>query len=164
MKNVILVSACLCGVNCRHDGNMIDNQLLKKLVAQKKAIPLCPEMLGGRGVPRYPAEIVGGSAEDVINGRAKIKDRMGKDVTNETIAGVLYVVAAVKRMGIKNAILKTKSPTCGMGKIFDGSFSGKLIDGDGILTAALIKEGIKIYTENDCSTLVKELLEENDVP
>ncbi|MCX8093153.1 MAG: DUF523 domain-containing protein [Candidatus Goldbacteria bacterium] len=157
---MILISACLCGVNCRHDGCIIENEKLQKLVSQRKALPLCPEVLGGRSVPREPAEIVGGSADDVINGFAKVMDITGKDVTDETITGVLYVVATVKKLGIKTAILKTKSPTCGMGKIFDGSFSGKLIDGNGILTAALLKEGIDVYTEDNCAELVKKLLNE----
>ena len=160
---MILISACLCGVNCRHDGCVIENKLLKKLVGLRKAIPLCPEVLGGRTVPREPAEIVGGTAEDVMSGKAKIKDKTGKDVTNDIVTGVLYAVAAVKKMGIKKAILKTKSPTCGMGKIFDGSFSGKLIDGNGILTAALLKEGVVVYTEDNCTSLVDELLEGEDI-
>lgn len=159
---MILISACLCGVNCRHDGFIIENKLLKKLVSMRKAIPLCPEVLGGRGVPREPAEIIGGTAEDVINGKAKVIDASGKDITNEIITGVLYVVGAVKKMGIKSAILKTKSPTCGMGKIFDGTFSGKLIDGNGILAEALLKEHIKVYTEDNYSSLVDELLGEDN--
>lgn len=159
---MILISACLCGVNCRYDGFIIENKLLKKLVIMNKAIPLCPEVLGGRGVPREPAEIIGGTADDVINGKAKIIDLSGKDITNEILTGVLYVVSAVKKMGIKSAILKTKSPTCGMGKIFDGTFSGKLIEGNGILTEALLKENIKVYTEDNCLSLVNELLGENN--
>lgn len=160
---MILISACLCGVNCRHDGCIIENQLLKKLVALKKAIPLCPEILGGRGVPRQPSEIVGGSADDVINGMAKIIDKTGVDLTSEILTGVLQVVATAKKLEIKKAVLKTKSPACGMGKIFDGTFSGKLTDGNGILTTALIKEGIEVYTEDNCSTLVDELLNENNI-
>ncbi len=159
---MILISACLCGVNCRYDGCIIENQTLKKLVGQKKAIPLCPEVLGGRSVPRQPTEITGGTADDVLNGKAKIKDIAGNDVTEETMLGVLYVVAAVKRMGIKTAILKTKSPTCGMGKIFDGSFSNKLIDGNGVLAEALLKEGVKVYTEDNCAAIVNELMDDNN--
>jgi uncharacterized protein YbbK (DUF523 family) len=160
---MILISACLCGVNCRHDGRIIENEKLKKLAIRKKAIPLCPEVLGGRNVPRPPAEIIDGTAEDVINGSAKVKDISGKDVTNETITGVMYVVAAVKRLGIKKAILKTKSPTCGKGQIFDGTFSGKLIDGNGVLTTVLLKEGIEVFTEDNCENLVEALLNEDDV-
>lgn len=160
---MILVSACLCGVNCRHDSRIIENKKIKELVIRRKALPLCPEVLGGRSVPRAPAEIIGGTAEDVINGLAKIKDISGNDVTNETMTGVMVVVATVKRLGIKKAILKTKSPTCGKGKIFDGTFSGKLIDGNGVLTTILLKEGIEVFTENNCENLVEALLNEDDV-
>jgi len=159
---MILISACLCGVNCRYDGCVIENQPLKKLVELKKAIPLCPEVLGGRGVPRHPTEITGGTADDVLCGKAKIKDIKGGDVTKETLLGVLYVVAAVKRIGIKSAILKTKSPACGMGEIFDGSFSNKLINGNGVLTAALLKEGVTVYTEDNCAAIVDELIDKNN--
>jgi uncharacterized protein YbbK (DUF523 family) len=158
---LIIVSACLAGANCRYDGCLIENKLIKKLVASRQAMPLCPEVMGGRTVPRAPAEIKGGAGENVLTGKVKIIDKDNNDVTQEILNGVKYVVAAAKRMGVKIFILKTKSPTCGYGEIFDGTFTGKLVPGNGVLTDALLKEGIKIYTEKDCGSLVDELLEKN---
>jgi uncharacterized protein YbbK (DUF523 family) len=155
---MIIVSSCLAGVACRHDGKSKETEKIRRLVSERKAIPLCPEVMGGRPVPRAVCEIIGGTAEDVLAGRAKVMDKDGKDVTEEVVTGAKYVVAAVKRMNVTAAILKTKSPSCGKGKIYDGTFTGKLIDGDGVLAAALLKEGIKVYTEEDCGPLVDELL------
>jgi uncharacterized protein YbbK (DUF523 family) len=155
---MIIVSSCLAGVKCRHDGKSKEAELIRKLVHERKAIPLCPEVMGGRPVPRTPCEITGGTADDVLAGSAKVMDKKGNDVTAEIVEGAKIVAAAVKRMNITAVILKTKSPSCGRGKIYDGTFSGKLIDGNGILTAVLLREGIKVYTEEDCGPLVEELL------
>jgi len=154
---MIIVSACLSGVKCRYDGQSRDNECVKKLVGQRKAIPLCPEVLGGRPVPREPVEITGGTAEDVFSGKAVIRDKNGADVTTDVMKGVAEVLAAVRRLNIDTVVLKTKSPTCGCGQVYDGTFSGKLIDGDGILTAALIKEGIKVYTEESINEILDTL-------
>lgn len=158
---MIIVSACLAGVNCRYDGCLLENKLIKKLVSARQAIPLCPEVMGGRPVPRAPAEIKGGTGEDVLTGKAGIIDREGRNVTQEVITGVNYVAAAAKRMNVRIFILKTKSPTCGYGQVFDGTFTGKLVPGNGVMAAALLREGIKIYTEHDCGGLIDELLEKN---
>lgn len=155
---MIIVSSCLAGVNCRYDGESREAEMIRKLVHERKAIPLCPEVMGGRPIPRDPCEITGGTADDVLAGRAKVVDKNGKDVTAEMVEGAKYVLAAAKRMNVTAFILKTKSPSCGKGKIYDGTFSGTLIDGNGILTALLMKEGIKVYTEEDCGPFVEELL------
>jgi uncharacterized protein YbbK (DUF523 family) len=155
---MIIVSACLAGVNCRHDGKIIENKLIQKLVSRRLAIPLCPEVLGGRPVPRVACEIIGGTAEQVLTGTAYVRDKNGKDVTTEIQDGVKNVMKAVSRMNVTAVILKTKSPTCGKGKIFDGTFTGKMIDGVGVLTAALLNEGVKVYTEEDCADFAQELL------
>lgn len=153
-----MVSACLAGVNCRHDGKTIGNKLIQKLVGRRLATPLCPEVLGGRPVPRTACEISGGTGMQVLSGAAKVMDQNGIDVTAEIKDGVTNVMKAVRRMNITAVILKTKSPTCGKGKIHDGTFTGKTIDGNGVLTAALISEGIKVYTEEDCEAFAEELL------
>ncbi len=146
---MIVVSACIAGVSCRYDGTSRLQENILKLVAQRKAIPLCPEMLGGRKVPREPVEIINGTGEDVLDGKAFVKDKQGNDVTKEILLGVKEFVLTVERLGVKMVILKTKSPTCGYGKIFDGTFSNILKDGNGVLGAALKRKGIKIYTEEN---------------
>jgi uncharacterized protein YbbK (DUF523 family) len=159
---MIIVSACLAGVNCRNDGCVLENPIIKKLVSSRQAMPLCPEVLGGRPVPRAACEITGGTARDVLTGgTAKVKDKDGRDVTEEILTGSLFVAAAAKRMNVAAVILKTKSPTCGCGKIYDGTFTGKLISGNGVLAEALLGEGIKVYTEEDCGALADELLDKN---
>jgi uncharacterized protein YbbK (DUF523 family) len=157
---MIIVSACLAGVKCRHDGKSKENELIQKLISRRLALPLCPEILGGRPVPRTACEITGGTAAQVLDGRAFVKDKNGKDVTEEILDGVKNVMKAIKRMKVTSVILKTKSPACGKGRIFDGTFTGKMIDGNGVLTAALLKEGIKVYTEEDCADFARELLGE----
>jgi uncharacterized protein YbbK (DUF523 family) len=155
---LIIVSACLAGVKCRYDGKPIENRLIQNLVSKRLAIPLCPEVLGGRPVPRVPCEITGGTAVQVLDKTAYVRDKNGKDVTEEVLDGVKSVIKAVTRMNVTAVILKTKSPTCGKGRIYDGTFTGKMIDGNGVLTAALLKEGIKVYTEEDCAGFAEELL------
>ena len=155
---MIIVSACLAGVNCRHDGKNRENPIIQKLISNHLAVPLCPEVLGGRPVPRVPCEITGGTAEQVLSGTAFVRDKNGKDVTAEVLDGVKIFMKAVARMNVTAVILKTKSPTCGRGKVHDGTFTGKMIDGNGVLTAALLKEGIRVYTEEDCEAFAKGLL------
>ena len=157
---MIIVSACLAGVNCRHDGKNKEDVLIQKLISKRLAVPLCPEVLGGRPVPRVPCEISGGTAEQVLAGTATVRDKNGRDVTHEVLDGVKIFMKAVARMNVTAVILKTKSPSCGKGKIYDGTFTGKMTDGNGVLTAVLLKEGIKVYTEEDCGIFAKELLGE----
>lgn len=146
---MIIVSACLAGVCCRYDGTSKINKDIMKLVAERKAIPLCPEVLGGRKVPREQVEIINGTGEDVIDGKAFVKDKNGNDVTEEILNGVKEVLLTIERLNVKVVILKTKSPTCGFGKIYDGTFSSVLKDGNGVLAAALIRKNIKILTEEN---------------
>ncbi len=146
---MIVVSACIAGVSCRYDGTSRLQENILKLVAQRKAIPLCPEMLGGRKVPREPVEIINGTGEDVLDRKAFVKDKHGNDVTEEILQGVKEFVLTVERLGVKMVILKTKSPTCGYGKIYDGTFNNILKDGNGVLAAALKRKGITIYTEEN---------------
>ena len=142
---MILVSACLAGIDCRWDGeNRLDPEI-KELVDKKEAIALCPEVLGGRGIPRTKSEIRDGHGEDVLDGKAKVYDEKGKDVTNEFIKGAQVTLEIAKKHNIKKAVLKSKSPSCGLGKIYDGSFKGKLVDGDGVTAVLLKREGIECH-------------------
>ncbi|MCX6823828.1 MAG: DUF523 domain-containing protein [candidate division SR1 bacterium] len=134
-----IVSACLAGINCKRDGKSKPCQKIIELVKQGKAIPICPEQLGGLTTPRTPAE--------QKNNKVITKD--GKDVTAQFEKGAKEALQIAKLFNCKEAILKSKSPSCGSGKIYDGTFSGKLIDGDGVTVKLLKKNNIKVVTEDE---------------
>ncbi len=154
---MIIVSACLAGVKCRYDGQSRECGGVIELVKQGKALPLCPEVMGGRKTPRPAVEITGGGGEDVLAGRAKIREQDGTDVTGRMTAGADSVLATAIKMGVKSAILKDKSPACGFGRIYDGTFSKKLVKGNGVLAAAFIKNGIKVYNEDNYKEILDTL-------
>ena len=135
-----LCSACLLGIKCRYDGKNKFNRKVIEISKREELIPVCPEQLGGLKTPREESEIQ-------VDGNVKTKS--GKDITAELKKGAEEVLKIVKKFGITEAILKQKSPSCGCGKIYDGTFSGKIIEGDGITTELLKKNGIKIKTEED---------------
>ncbi len=136
---MIIVSACLAGLHCRYDGGEKSNDEVIRLVAEGKAIPVCPEQAGGLTTPRLPCEIV--------NGRVTRKD--GVDVTAEFERGARECLALAKMTGAKEAILKAQSPSCGVDRIYDGTFSGVLVPGDGLFAALCRQEGIRLSTEED---------------
>lgn len=133
-----LVSACLAGEPCRYDGQAKGRAEVAALVKMGEALAFCPETLGGLKIPRVPSEIVGGDGEDVLDGRAKVMSRDGKNVTAEFILGAEATLELCRKTGITEALLKSKSPSCGVGRIYDGTFTGTLRPGDGV-TAALLK-------------------------
>lgn len=134
-----LCSACLLGLNCRYDGKGKPNDKIIELAKKELLIPVCPEQLGGLSTPREPAEIVGD----------RVMTISGEDVTINFRKGAEEVLVIAKNLNIKEAILKQKSPSCGCGKIYDGSFSGSLIMGDGVTASLLKNNGIKVITEED---------------
>ena len=136
---MILVSACLAGVPCRYNGENKLNKDVRQLVKDGEAIFVCPEQLGGLTTPRLPAEI--------INGR--VIDKAGKDVTMEFRKGAEIVLELAHNYKCKKAILKARSPSCGKGEIYDGSFTGTLIEGNGITAEVLLRNGIKVIDEDD---------------
>jgi len=137
---MILVSACLLGANCQYNGeNDFTKELLEYLKDKGEFIAVCPEVLGGLPIPRDGAEIVGD----------KVKTAKGKDITKEFLSGAEKVLKFAKENNVDLAILKAKSPSCGLGLIYDGTFSRKLIEGDGITATLLRKNGIKVMTEKD---------------
>jgi len=140
---MILVSACLGGVKCRYDGNNVPNEKIEEMVRSGEAIALCPEIIGGLETPRECSEII------EIDGERKVFSSSGKDITAEYILGAEKTLEICKILGIKKAILKFRSPSCGCGKIYDGTFSGKLIPGNGITTELLTKNGIEVISEED---------------
>ena len=139
----ILVSACLLGVNCKYSGG---NNLCPGLAALAKRyclIPVCPEQLGGLPTPRPPAECQG---DHVIN-------REGEDVTTQYQRGAAEALKIGLAAGCRAAILKARSPSCGCGTIYDGSFSGTTVSGDGITAKLLRQNGFPLYTEEDFASL-----------
>ena len=146
---MILVSACLAGINCKYDGKNNENKYVKKLVKEGKAIPVCPEVLGGMKTPRIPCEIIKDK-----NGK-KVINKKGKNHTEEFENGALKTLKIARAVKADTAILKSKSPSCGYGKIYDGSFSDEIIKGNGLTTSLLLKNGIDIYTEKQINEFKK---------
>ncbi len=134
-----IVSACLCGINCKYDGNSNLNHELQKRVIEGELLPVCPEVLGGLPIPRTPCEI--------RNGKVFTKD--GREVTGQFWDGAYRTLEIARAAGAKKAFLKQRSPSCGCGKVYDGTFSGEIISGDGITAALLKQNGITVLTEED---------------
>lgn len=144
-----IISACLCGINCKYNGGNNLVPALKELAEKENALLVCPETMGGLPVPRSACEIKGGTGLDVIAGHARVTDTEGCDLTDFFLAGAYEVLTMAKKAGIDSAILKSRSPSCGAGKIYDGSFKSRLIDGDGVTSALLKLHDIQVITEAD---------------
>jgi len=149
MDEVYLVSACLLGMRTAYDGEGRAVEALMRLAAQGKVVPICPEVAGGLPVPRPPAEIVGGSGEDVLDGRARVLTVDGQDVTEEYLQGAEAALAAARRFGVRKAVLKAHSPSCGTSLVYDGTHSGRLIPGRGVAAALLRRAGVEVTSEED---------------
>jgi uncharacterized protein YbbK (DUF523 family) len=141
---MIIISSCLAGVPCRYDGKATPDAECMKLVEKGQAKTACPELMGGLVTPREPCEIVGGDGYDVLAGRARIINKKGVDVTEGFVAGAKKFLDFLQIEGADMVYLKAKSPSCGVGVIYDGTFSGKLKAGDGVLAALLKMNGIKL--------------------
>jgi len=149
---MILVSACLAGESVRYDGRHCLQESIAKLVAQGKAMMVCPEVMGGLPTPREPAEIVGGTGEDVLDGRAKVIDRSGQDVTAMYVEGAYLALEQARKWNATRIVLKENSPSCGSTAIYDGSFSGKKVPGLGVTAALLKREGFTVVSEEALAT------------
>lgn len=147
----ILISACLLGTACRYDGTGGTLEALPELLRQHTLIPVCPEILGGLPTPRVPAEIRGG--------RVMTKD--GRDVTAEFEKGAEEAVRLCSLLGCEAAILKERSPSCGFGRVYDGTFQGRLVSGDGLCAARLRTLGIPVYGESRAGEFLAEEREKN---
>lgn len=144
-----LISACLCGVNCKYNGLNNLNDKCLELLRKGEALLVCPEQLGGLNTPRIPSEILG-NAKDIIElNEGKVINKEGKDVTKEFLKGGKEALKIAKEANIKKAILKESSPSCGSNFVYDGSFTGNKIKGKGITAYLLEKEGIEIISEKD---------------
>ena len=129
-----VVSACLAGIICRYDGTAQEALEVMEAVRQGKALALCPEMLGGLPAPRQAAEIKEG----------RVVTAAGVDLTEPFQKGAEIATQIAMLAGCRKAVLKARSPSCGCGRIYDGTFSGRLVDGDGVWAQALKKAGIEV--------------------
>ena len=148
-KDNYLVSACLAGIRCTYNANHKLKKKIQRLTEDGMAMPICPEILGGSKVPRRVCEIQGGDGYDVLDGSAKVIECSGRNISKVLIKGARRALRVAKRYGITKAILKSKSPSCGCGRIYDGTFTRRLIKGDGVTTALLRRNGISVFTEKD---------------
>lgn len=134
----ILVSACLLGINCRYDGGGGKNEAVAELMKDHHLIPVCPEQLGGMATPREPAERRGG----------RVLNKAGEDVTEYYMRGARETLKLAKLYNCKYAVLKERSPSCGCGFIYDGTFSGNKKPGDGVTAELLKSQGITVLGES----------------
>lgn len=144
-----IASSCLAGLATRYDGTAAPCGRVEAAVERGAAIPFCPEQGGGLTTPRAPAEIVGGDGRDVLKGNARVVTKNGEDVTEEFIRGARQMLSLAQLTGASAAILKSNSPSCGAGTIYDGTFSGNMVEGDGVAAALLREAGLKIFTEKE---------------
>ena len=145
-KPYLLISKCLLGEPCRYDGKSVPlpTGVLEKLNEKYNLISVCPEQAGGLPTPRVPAERIG----------ARVVRKDGKDVTTEYRRGALEALALCRRYNITAALLKERSPSCGVGLIYDGSFSKTLTAGNGTTADLLIENNIKVYGESEIQKLI----------
>ncbi len=143
----LLISACLMGFECKYSGgsNALDKDKLAALRTRYRLIPVCPESAGGLPTPRAPSERQG----------EKVTNRLGQDVTEEYRKGAETALYLARRYGCACALFKERSPSCGSGEIYDGSFSGKLVPGDGVAAEELKAAGFAVYGESEMDKLIK---------
>lgn len=144
----VLVSRCLLGQAVRYDGGSHGPfTLLQQWQAEGRIVPLCPEVAGGLSVPRAPAEILGGQGAQVLDGGVPVLTDTGEDVTGAFLAGAAEALRLVQLHGIRIALLKARSPSCGNLQSYDGSFSGRKVAGMGVTAAALQRAGVRVFNE-----------------
>lgn len=145
----ILVSSCLIGINCKYNG---ENNLSKEVINLTKKhilIPVCPEQLGGLSTPRAPSEIKNGDGMAVLKGHARVFSEDGHDLSIYFIKGAKETLKIARLLNIDIAIMKERSPSCGVNEIYDGSFSHTKIKGCGVTVALLKKEGFTVFSEKE---------------
>jgi len=142
-KEIYVVSACLLGENCKYNGGNNYNEKVIEFLRDKKYITICPETYGGLPAPRDPSEIV------ITDGLKKVMAKNGNDVTEEFFKGAEIAADKARLNGCTQAVLKARSPSCGVKTIYDGTFSGTLTDGSGIAAEMLMDMGIICITEED---------------
>ncbi len=146
LKEPVIVSACLLGIDCRYDGGNSHSKNLLEVLTDKIPVPFCPEIFGGLGSPREMSEITSGDGEDVLDNKSRIVTSSGRDVTQNFINGSLAGLKICIIAGIKNAILKEKSPSCGVRTILRDK---KPRNGIGVFAALLRRNNIKIISSEE---------------
>lgn len=155
IQEIILVSSCLLGECCKYNGGNNKNSKVVEYLKNNHILPVCPEVLGGLPIPRPPAEIIGGDGFSVLEGKARVVNSEGIDVTTEFLIGANKTLMQCIENKCKMAILKANSPSCSSKKIYDGSFTSKKICGVGVTSALLLNNNIEIYSEEDMDGLFK---------
>ena len=140
----LLISACLLGIPCRYDGSTKLFDSMERLREKYELVPVCPEQLGGLPTPRNPSERM----------ENRVVTPNGTDVTNEYHAGARATLELCLREGCVAAVLKERSPSCGSGEIYDGTFTHTVIPGDGVTAELLKQNGIKVYGETELDALL----------
>ena len=153
------MSACLLGVNCNYKGGCSydftkDSRLWSSLLNKYNIIPICPEQQGGLPTPRIPSELLD-KAEIIEQGKGRIISKEGTDVTHNFVKGAEEIVRLSKMYNVQFAVLKSKSPSCGIKSVYDGSFRGIILDGQGYTAYLLRKNKIKLLDESDFCDLEK---------
>ncbi len=156
--SMILVSSCLAGLGVRYNGTHCLDHKISQLIGENKAIPVCPELLGGFSTPREPAEIIGGNGEDVLDGTAKVIEKSGRDVTELYIKGAYTTLKKAIDSNVTVVVLKEYSPSCGSSMIYNGEFIGKKIAGNGVTTALLLRNGIRVISEEQFADNFDEII------
>ena len=146
-KPRVLVSMCLLGAACRYDGHGIRCEGLEPLMDRCALIPVCPEQLGGLPTPRVPAERRG----------ERVVAQDGRDVTGAFARGAAEAASLAERFHVRHALLKERSPSCGVHEIYDGSFSGARVPGRGVTAESLSAMGVRLYSESEWNRLLEEL-------
>ncbi|MDR3371502.1 DUF523 domain-containing protein [Rhodoferax sp.] len=155
----VLVSSCLLGSPVRYNDihKRCESDVLARWQAQGRVVPVCPEVAGGLPVPRPPAEIsLGAGGAMVLQGRARVVDSQGNDVSTAFVTGAQHALTLAQDKGIRVAVLKEGSPSCGSGYIYDGTFTGVRVTEQGVMSALLESAGIRVFSE-------AQFLEANDL-
>ncbi len=140
---MMIISACLCGCDCKYNGKNNKNESCVELLKREKAVLVCPEQLGGMTTPRVPSEIIKN------DGNISVISKEGKDVSKEFKKGAKEALKIAKLVDAKVAILKDGSPSCGSKYIYDGTFSGNKIKGEGITAKLFMENGIEVFSEDE---------------
>lgn len=150
-KPPLVISACLLGVACNHEGRGSPRAVVDELAKHYRLVPVCPEVLGGLPTPRAAAELQGGDGADVVAGDARVVNVEGEDVTAAYRRGAEAAVAVARAVGAERAVLKARSPSCGSSAVYDGTFSRRLVPGRGVTAAALAAAGLEVGSEEDAA-------------
>jgi len=142
------------GLSTRLDGRSRSFPGVLALASRYCMVPVCPEQLGGSATPRPPAEILRGAGDDVLDGLARVATAEGDDLTEVYLRGAEEVRRVARLCGARFAVLKARSPSCGVGSTYDGTFNHRLRPGSGVTAALLAREGVELHTEEDCAALL----------